>query len=52
MSSRSEITYNTLVRGFICNSEVTQALQLIDVITAKRFLGDGDIFALAEGDKQ
>ena len=38
----NEVTYNILVRGFLCNNDVTQALQLIDVMTGRGFSPDAD----------
>jgi len=37
-----EVTYNILTIGFLCNNEVTQALQLIDVMTGRSFSPDAD----------
>jgi len=41
-----QITYNTLIRGFLNNNEVKGALEIIDVMTAKGFQGDAETASL------
>jgi len=36
------VMYNTLIRGCLCNNEVTQAVQVIDVMAANSFQADSE----------